>query len=212
MTKHIDFWFDFASSYSYLAALRIERLAAAKGIKVNWRPFLLGPVFTAMGWNDSPFNIYPSKGRYMWRDMERLCKLYGLPLKRPSKFPRNGLRPARIICAHQDAPWVPDFVRAVFTAGFAGDQDIGEREVIADLLRSLGLDAETLIATGESLEGKDLLRLQSEEAFRLDIFGAPTFIVDGEMFWGNDRLEQALAWAESMPANKNDSSEGIAQT
>src|ERR1035437_9261099 len=201
MTKHIDFWFDFASSYSYLSAMRIEPLAAAKNIKVNWRPFLLGPVFTAMGWNDSPFNIYPSKGRYMWRDMERLCKYYGVPLKRPSKFPRNGLRPARIICTHPEAPWVPDFVRAVFTAGFAGDQDIGEREVISSLLRGLGLDAEAVIATGESTEGKDLLRRQTEEAFRLDIFGAPTFIVDGEMFWGNDRLEQALVWAEGMPTN-----------
>lgn len=200
MTKHIDFWFDFASTYSYLSALRIEPLAADKRIKVNWRPFLLGPVFTAMGWNDSPFNIYPSKGRYMWRDMERLCTLYGFPLRRPSKFPRNGLRPARIICAHRNAPWVPDFVRAVFTAGFAADQDIGEREVVAGLLRGLGLDAEALIAAGESPGGKDLLRRQTEEAFNLDIFGAPTFMVGGEMFWGNDRLEQALVWAEGMPA------------
>lgn len=200
MTKHIDFWFDFASTYSYLSALRIEPLAADKRIKVNWRPFLLGPVFTAMGWNDSPFNIYPSKGRYMWRDMERLCTLYGFPLRRPSKFPRNGLRPARIICAHRNAPWVPDFVRAVFTAGFAADQDIGEREVVAGLLRGLGLDAEALIAAGESPGGKDLLRRQTEEAFNLDIFGAPTFMVGGEMFWGNDRLEQALVWAEGMSA------------
>jgi 2-hydroxychromene-2-carboxylate isomerase len=196
MTKHIDFWFDFASTYSYLSALRIEPLAAARGVAVNWRPFLLGPVFTAMGWNDSPFNIYPSKGRYMWRDMERLCRHYGLPLKRPSKFPRNGLRPARIICAHQNAAWIPDFVRAVFTAGFAEDEDIGEREVVAGLLRKLGLDADALISDGESPAGKDLLRRQTDEAFNLDIFGAPTFIVDGEMFWGNDRLEQALAWAE----------------
>jgi len=196
MTQHIDFWFDFASTYSYLSALRIEPLAAAKGVKVNWRPFLLGPVFTAMGWNDSPFNIYPAKGRYMWRDMERLCKHYGFPLQRPSKFPRNGLRPARIICANQDAPWVPDFARTVFAAAFAKDQDIGEREVIVRLLESMGLNAEDLIASGESLEGKALLRSQTEAAFNLGIFGAPTFIVDGEMFWGNDRLEQALAWAE----------------
>lgn len=196
MTKHIDFWFDFASTYSYLAALRIESLAATRDVKVNWRPFLLGPVFTAMGWNDSPFNIYPSKGRYMWRDMERLCKQYGFPLKKPSKFPRNALRPARIICAHPDAPWVPEFGRAVFSAGFAEDQDIGEREVVAGLLRGLGLDAESLIAAGETAEAKDLFRRQTDEAFNLDIFGAPTFIVDGEMFWGNDRLEQALAWAE----------------
>lgn len=200
MTKQIDFWFDFASTYSYLSALRIEPLAAVKGVKVNWRPFLLGPVFTAMGWNDSPFNIYPSKGRYMWRDMERLCQQYGFPLKRPSKFPRNGLRPARIICAQPNAAWVPDFARAVFGAGFAADQDIGEREVVAGLLRKLGLDAEAVIAAGESAEGKNLLRRQTDEAFNLDIFGAPTFMVGAEMFWGNDRLEQALAWAEGMPA------------
>ena len=196
MTQQIDFWFDFASTYSYLSASRIEALAAAKGITVHWRPFLLGPVFTAMGWNDSPFNIYPAKGRYMWRDMERLCQHAGLPLKKPSKFPRNGLRPARIICAHPGAAWIPNFTRAVFTAGFAEDKDIGEREVIAGLLRSLGQDAETLIAAGESQRGKDLLRQQTEVASSLDIFGAPTFIVAGELFWGNDRLEHALAWAE----------------
>jgi 2-hydroxychromene-2-carboxylate isomerase len=196
MSKQIDFWFDFASTYSYLAALRIEPLAAARGVTVRWRPFLLGPVFTAMGWNDSPFNIYPSKGRYMWRDMERLCKHYGLPLKKPSRFPRNGIRAARVICAHADADWVPDFARAVFSAGFVEDRDIGERDVVVDLLGKLGLDADALIATAESPEGKELLRHQNDEAFKLDIFGAPSFIVDGELFWGNDRLEQALAWAE----------------
>lgn len=204
MTKQIDFWFDFASTYSYLSASRIEPLAAAQGVTVNWRPFLLGPVFTAMGWNDSPFNIYPSKGRYMWRDMERLCKLYDIPLRKPSKFPRNGLRPARIICAHPNAPWLADFARAVFGAGFAQDRDIGERDVVARLLTDLGLDAERLIAEGESPEGKDLLRRQTEAAFTLDIFGAPTFIADGEMFWGNDRMEQALAWAAGLPAAQSD--------
>jgi 2-hydroxychromene-2-carboxylate isomerase len=195
MTKRIDFWFDFASTYSYLSALRIESLATPYDIKVNWKPFLLGPVFTSMGWNDSPFNIYPSKGRYMWRDMERLCNLYNFPLRRPSKFPRNGLRPSRIISAHPEATWVPDFARAVFKAGFAEDQDIGDREVIVHILQTLNLDAESLIAAGESPNGKELLRLQTEEAFNLDIFGAPTFLVDGEMFWGNDRLEQAVNWA-----------------
>ena len=212
MTRHIDFWFDFASTYSYLSALRIEPLAAARDVKIRWRPFLLGPVFTAMGWNDSPFNIYPSKGRYMWRDLERLCKLYGFPLKRPSRFPRNGLRPARVICAHPDADWVPDFARAVFSAGFADDEDIGERDVVAGLLRRLGLDAEALIAVAESPEGKDLLRRQTEEAFNLDIFGAPTFMVGGEMFWGNDRLEQALDWPDAASAAGGKSSPPVART
>lgn len=217
MTMQIDFWFDFASTYSYLSASRIGPIAAARGVVVNWRPFLLGPVFTAMGWNDSPFNIYPSKGRYMWRDMERLCRQYGLPLRRPSKFPRNGLLPARIICAHPQAPWVADFARAVFAAGFAMDRDIGERDVIAGSLSGLGLDAEPLIAAGESPEGKDLLRRQTEEAVNLDIFGAPTFIVGGEMFWGNDRMKQALAWAADRRTDlhqnsptKNDADESLA--
>jgi len=94
-------------------------------------------------------------------------------------------------------------VRAVFTAGFAEDQDIGEREVVASLLHSLGQDEKTLIAAGESPESKELLRRQTEQAVALDIFGAPTFIVEGEMFWGNDRLEFALAWAEVMAAKGN---------
>lgn len=201
MAGQVDFWFDFASTYSYLSALRIEPLARDRGVTVNWRPFLLGPVFTAMGWNDSPFNIYPAKGRYMWRDMERLCAHYGLPLKKPSRFPRMGLRPARIICAHPGAAWIPDFVRAVFSAGFADDRDIGEREVVAGLLGDLGQDATAAIAAGEGADAKEALRRQTEEAVALDIFGAPTFMVGGEMFWGNDRLEHALAWAatESRP-------------
>ena len=195
MKKRIDFWFDFASTYSYLSALRIESLATDKGVPINWRPFLLGPVFTAMGWNDSPFNIYPAKGRYMWRDMERLCADYGLPLQRPSKFPRNGLLAARIICAHPEAPWIPAFTRAVFSASFGTDRDIGERGVIAEILAGLGLDAPAAIAAGETQQAKDSLRQQTEEAGALDIFGAPSFIVAGELFWGNDRLEQALDWA-----------------
>ncbi len=195
MPSRVDFWFDFASTYSYVSAMRIEALAATNGTQVNWRPFLLGPAFTAMGWNDSPFNIYPAKGRYMWRDLERLCEHYHLPLRRPSKFPRNGSRPARIVCAYQGAPWIPDFVRAVFAAAFAEDQDIGDWDVIARLLRNLGYDEKVLISAGKSTESKELLRHQTDQAVALDIFGAPTFIVDGEMFWGNDRLEYALAWA-----------------
>ncbi len=195
MSSHVDFWFDFASTYSYVSAMRIENLAAANEIRVNWMPFLLGPAFTAMGWNDSPFNIYPAKGRYMWRDLERLCEHYHLPLKRPSKFPRNGSRAARVVCANQGASWIPDFVRAVFTAAFAEDQDIGEWGVVERILRNMGHDEMALITAGKSAESKELLRKQTDQAVALDIFGAPTFIVDGEMFWGNDRLEYALAWA-----------------
>lgn len=195
-TPRLEFWFDFASTYSYLTAQRLEGLAAAAGVTVLWKPFLLGPAFTAMGWNDSPFNIYPAKGRYMWRDMERLATKYDLPLRQPSQFPRNGLLPARIGCAFADAPWLPAFVRNVFSANFADDRDIGDRQVIGEILAALGLDLAAIIATAEQPDSKNRLRQQTEQAVTQGIFGAPSFLVDGELFWGNDRLEDALAWAQ----------------
>ena len=87
----LDFWFDFASTYSYLAASRIGPLAAEAGVEVRFRPFLLGPIFKAQGWDTSPFNLYPAKGRNMWRDLERVCEDTGLPFRRPEPFPQNSL-------------------------------------------------------------------------------------------------------------------------
>ena len=96
MGKRIAFWFEFASTYSYLSTMRIERLAAEKGVEISWKPFLLGPIFKAQGMDNSPFNIYPEKGKYMWRDMERRSAEYGLEFKRPEAFPQNGLHAARL--------------------------------------------------------------------------------------------------------------------
>ena len=191
----IDFWFEFASSYSYLSVMRIEKLAAAAGVKVRWRPFLLGPVFLSLGWNDSPFNIYPPTGRYMWRDLERLCARYGLALCKPSVFPRNGLLAARVALLGQDEPWIADFAKAVMCANFAEDREISHPAVIGAILSDLGLPADDLLARAASDENKAALRRQTEEAGELGVFGAPTFVVDKELFWGNDRLEMALEWA-----------------
>jgi 2-hydroxychromene-2-carboxylate isomerase len=132
----------------------------------------------------------------MWRDLERLAHKHGLPFKRPSRFPRAGLLPARIACAHADAPWCPAFIRAVFSANFAEDRDIGDRAVVADILTQLGQPAEAVIAAAETQENKDCLRLQTEHAAEIGLFGAPSLIADGELFWGNDRLEDALAWLQ----------------
>lgn len=195
MQPAIDFWFEFASSYSYLSVMRIEKLAAAAGVKVRWRPFLLGPVFLSLGWNDSPFNIYPPKGRYMWRDLERLCARYGLALCKPSVFPRNGLLAARVALLGQDEPWIADFAKAVMCANFAEDREISHPAVIGAILSDLGLPADDLLARAASDENKAALRRQTEEAGELGVFGAPTFVVDKELFWGNDRLEMALEWA-----------------
>ena len=191
----LDFWFEFASSYSYLSVMRIEALAARAGVTVRWRPFLLGPVFLSLGWNDSPFNIYPPKGRYMWRDLERLCARYGLALCKPSVFPRNGLLAARVALLGQDEPWIADFAKAVMCANFAEDREISHPAVIGAILSDLGLPADDLLARAASDENKAALRRQTEEAGELGVFGAPTFVVDKELFWGNDRLEMALEWA-----------------
>ena len=194
----LNFWFDFASTYSYPTVMRIERLAAERGVSLVWRPFLLGPVFNAQGWNDSPFNIYPAKGRYMWRDLERVCLAEGIPFLRPAQFPRNGLLAARISCGHAEAPWLPDFVRAVFCANFQDDLDISEVAVVSKCLAAVGQNAEVILAQAQSAEAKAKLRAQSEEALTRSIFGAPFFTIGDEHFWGNDRLEQAIAYCANL--------------
>jgi 2-hydroxychromene-2-carboxylate isomerase len=188
----LEFWFEFASTYSYPAAMRVEDLAGAAGVPLHWRPFLLGPIFRAQGWDDSPFNIYPAKGKYMWRDLERICARQGIPFQRPSRFPRNGLLAARVAVIGAAEHWGPAFVCAVYRANFADDRDIAEPAIIGAILRSLGLDAAALLERARSEETKDSLRGLTERAVDLGIFGAPSFVVGGELYWGNDRLEQAL--------------------
>lgn len=191
---HVEFWFDFASTYSYPAALRVEEVARVASVPIIWRPFLLGPIFKAQGWNDSPFNIYPAKGRYMWRDLERICESVGIPFRRPTTFPRNGLLAARLACLFSEESWLPEFVRRMFLANFADDHDIADPAVIAAALEALGQSA-SLMSYVDSSEAKAKLRTATERAISLQIFGAPSFLVGAELFWGNDRLETAVAWA-----------------
>lgn len=195
----LEFWFEFASTYSYPAAERIGAAARAAGVGVVWRPFLLGPVLKQQGWDDSPFNLYPSKGRYMWRDVERLCADGQLPFQRPSAFPRNSLLAARIATLGCPEPWGPDFVRAVYRANFAEDMDIAEPAVLSDILRRIGVASpERMLALASAAETKERLKRSTEEAIRRGIFGAPSFLVGDELFWGGDRLDHALGHAAAM--------------
>ena len=191
----LEFWFEFASTYSYLSASRIEAACQAAGVRIVWKPFLLGPIFKRQGWNDSPFNLYPVKGAYMWRDMERLADKYGLAFARPSVFPRNGLLAARVACSHSDAPWLPGFVRAVYAANFNHDRDISEPSVIAGILESLSQPGDQLVNAAGTDTAKAALRTQTEAAEAAGIFGAPSFVVGDELFWGNDRMGDAIAHA-----------------
>lgn len=194
----LDFWLEFASTYSYLAAMRVEDLAKRAGVKVNWRPFLLGAIFKAQGWETSPFNIYTDKGKHMWRDLERLTKAQGLAFRRPDPFPQSGLLPSRVALTRIVAPQKAAFCRAVYLAEFAEGRAISETSTMADILEGLGLDAEAALDEAASEPVKLRLCEETAEAQRLSVFGAPTFLAgDGELFWGNDRLESALAWAAS---------------
>ncbi len=192
----LDFWFELASTYSYPAAMRIGALAQRRGIHVRWRPFLLGPIFKAQGWSNSPFNIYPAKGRYMWRDLERLCAALDLPFVRPEVFPQNTILASRIALVGLRAGWGEQYCRAVYRAEFGEGRDIGHVEALTDILRALGQDSARVLGHAQSDETKAELRVQTEQAHPLGIFGAPSFVTgDGELFWGNDRLEAALDWA-----------------
>jgi len=192
----LDFWFDFASTYSYLAAMTIERRAKAAGVDVRWRPFLLGPIFQKIhGVADSPFNLQPARGRYMWRDLERLCADEALAFKRPSVFPRNSTQAARLALLGLEQSWGVEFSKRVFAHNFAHDRDIADETVLRSTLDELGVDSARAFAEASDADHKPRLRAQTEEAERLGVFGAPTFFVKGELFFGSDRLEQALRWA-----------------
>ena len=193
-SNKLEFWFEFASTYSYIAAMRIEELCRQRGVGLVWKPFLLGPIFQMRGWGDSPFNLNPRRGHYMWRDMERLAAKDKLAWRKPSVFPRNSTLAARVACAAETRTWCGDFIRRVFLANFSEDADIGDSSVVQALLDEVGAPkgfAE--YATSPGCRG--LLRRNTEAAIDLGIFGAPNCVVGGELFWGEETLSDALDWA-----------------
>jgi 2-hydroxychromene-2-carboxylate isomerase len=188
----IEFWFEFGSNYSYLSVMRIEDAAARHNVRVVWKPFLLGPIFRALGMENSPFVVQKEKGAYVWQDMARQCRKYGLRWTQPTTFPRLGVLPLRIALLGADQPWIGPFSRRVMELNFVLDQDINHPDHIASILTELALPASELLLEAQSEPTKLRLREQTEEARSKGIFGAPTFFVGTEMFWGNDRLDDAL--------------------
>lgn len=201
-TPQIEFWFDFGSNYSYLATMRIDALAARHGVRVLWKPFLLGPVFKSFGWSSSPFVLQKEKGEYVWRDMERQCAKYGLPWKQPTNFPRRALLPLRVALVGASEPWIGAFCQRMMQLNFVDDRGIDDIVVVSEVLAALGLDASAVTTAAQSDQNKLAMREQGDEAVRRRIFGAPMFFAGAEMFWGNDRLEDALQWTASVDRTK----------
>lgn len=191
----LEFWYDFASTYSYLTAMRIEDLAASAKVEIAYRPFLLGPIFKAQGLTTSPFALNPTKGRYMVRDIERTAAARGLGFHIPEPFPAHSLLAARLAIVAEESGWIGPFTRAVFAAEFSARADIALPATLARIVTDLGQNAERAFAGANSDTVKSALRARTENAAAKGIFGAPSFITeDGELFWGDDRLETALAW------------------
>jgi 2-hydroxychromene-2-carboxylate isomerase len=191
----IEFWFEFGSNYSYLSVMRIEDAAARLNVRIAWKPFLLGPIFRALGMDNSPFVLQKEKGAYVWQDMARQCRKYGLRWTRPTAFPRLGLLPLRVALLGAEQPWMGGFCRRVRELNFVLDQDINSPDHIASILTGLSLPAQKLLINTQEEQTKLRLRQQTEQARSKGIFGAPTFFIGHEMFWGNDRLDDALLCA-----------------
>lgn len=198
-TPELEFWFELGSNYSYLTLHRIETVLEGTGIELLWRPFLLGAIFKEQGWATSPFVLQKAKGDYVKRDMERQAEKYGLPWRWPSTFPRPTLLPMRVATLGQDSEWISSFCRAVSRKNFVEDCDVESVEQVDGILKSLGLPAEQILEEAQSDAIRTQLRVQTAEAKRKGIFGAPTFVANRELFWGDDRLEDAIEWILRYP-------------
>jgi 2-hydroxychromene-2-carboxylate isomerase len=194
MAEPLEFYFDFSSPYAYLASEQIDALAARYGRQVKWRPILLGVVFKATG--GAPLTEIPLKGDYSRRDFDRSARFLGLPFRFPSKFPLPTQAAARAYywLHQQDCARARAFAHGVFRALFVHDRDISDMAVVTELAVQAGADPAALAAAIRSEEMKTRLRQECDAAIARGVFGAPFIFIDGESFWGADRLPQIERW------------------
>lgn len=194
MAAAIDFYFDFTSPYGYLAAMRIDALAANYGRKVAWHPILLGVVFKTTG--ASPLSTIPLKGAYSLHDIERTARFHGIPYKLPTTFPLGTQAAARAMLwvdRSHGAGRAVAFAKEVYQAYFTDDVQIGEPMNLMRIGADMGLDPHALGEGMNSATIRDQLRSEIEWAIARGVFGSPFVIIDGESFWGFDRFGQIEA-------------------
>jgi len=196
MANPIQFYFDFASPYGYMAATKISELAAKHGRNVEWKPILLGVVFKVTG--GVPLPNAPLKGDYSRRDMERCARLFNIPYKLPSKFPIAGQSPSRVIYSlESDGPARQEqLTLALYRAYMVDDRDISSPETTADVAASVGLNRQKTLEVIADPVMKEKLKVETEAAIANGVFGSPYVVVDGEPFWGFDRLEHVDRWLQ----------------
>ena len=194
MANPIQFYYDFASPFGYMAATRISAIAARHDRAVEWRPILLGAVFKVTG--GMPLPSVPLKGEYSRRDMERSARLAKIAFKLPSKFPISSQSPARVIYSLEaEGPDRQEEVTlALYNAYMVNDRDISSPEITADVAAGLGLDRQKILDTIADPAMKEKLKTETDAAIARGVFGSPYIIADGEPFWGFDRLEHVDRW------------------
>ena len=187
--KSFEFWFDFGSPAAYLAWTQIPAIEASTGAQALWRPMLLGGVFQATG-NQSPAAV-PAKGRYTFTDFDRFARRYGVPLRHNPHFPINTLLPMRgaIVLQRTQPERLADYCRAMFQAIWGDARNLNEPAEVGAVLAAAGFDPQALLALTNEAQTKQALKDATEEAVRRGVFGAPTFFVGEQMFWGQDRID-----------------------
>lgn len=193
--SQIDFWYSIGSTYSYLTVMRLPEIEKTSGVEFRWRPFDVRHVMIEQ--KNIPFKDKPVKTAYMWRDIERRAEGYGLHPRIPAPYPLPGLVLAnQVATLGVDEGWVVDYTRATYRRWFERGEPAGEEPNISESLKEIGCDPHRVLAAAQSDRIVNALATCTEEATELGVFGSPTFVVDGEVFWGDDRLADALHWSQ----------------
>ena len=192
-TAPIDFWFTMGSTYTYLSVMRMSELERSTGINFRWRPFHLLVILQEM--KHVPFADKPAKSAYMWRDIERRAAMYGLPVSLPVPYPAKQSITANLVATvGMRQGWGVDFVRAAYRRWFQLGQETGSEPNLSESLRDIGQEPQPVLALASASDATIALMAETDAAKKLGIFGSPTFVVERELFWGDDRLEDAISW------------------
>jgi 2-hydroxychromene-2-carboxylate isomerase len=195
--QKIEFWVEYASTYSWLSVARLGKLADAAGVQVDWQPFWLFPVRQEHGL-PMPFPDGSARERYMWRDLERRAKALGVAYRKPEVYPFKSMETARIAFVAAREGWCREFTETAFRLHWAEGVLMPTTANLALALEAAGQDVARVVAAASSEEVKEAFKKQTTRALERGIFGAPSFVVGSELFWGDDRLEAALECAMNM--------------
>jgi 2-hydroxychromene-2-carboxylate isomerase len=196
MSKSIDFWFSVGSTYTYLSVMRLDEVAGKHGVSFNYRPFSVRVIMVEQ--NNVPFRGKPVKAAYMWRDIERRASARGVPAMLPAPYPLADFDLANqvAILASKEG-WCSVYTKAFYRRWFQGGVDASDAGPLAEIIASIGQDSRRVLDASQTQSIVDAYRAATDEARDLNVFGSPTFVVDGEVFWGDDRLEDAISWGKS---------------